>query len=92
MIVVAEPLDPGAMDVAAESAAYVGAALVVLVPDDAAPPAIDAAIVLGAPRDDPDGIFARTVGEFAAALDAGADPADAMAAVVAALGWEPAGT
>jgi hypothetical protein len=92
VIVIAEPLDPAALDVVYEAAAYAGASLVQLVGDDVVPsPAPGGAIVLGAPAADPDGVFARTVGEFAAALDAGADPASALASAVAALGWEPAG-
>jgi sugar/nucleoside kinase (ribokinase family) len=92
VIVVAEPLDPAALDVVSEATAYAGATLVLLLEDDASlPPGTDDAIVLGAPRDDRDGVFARTVGEFAAALDAGTDPASALESAVAALGWEPAG-
>ena len=91
VIVVAEPLDQAALDVVSEATAYAGARLVLLVADDAVPsPAPGGAIVLGAPPDDPDGVFARTVGEFAAALDAGTDPATALASAVTALGWEPA--
>jgi hypothetical protein len=91
VIVVAEPLDPPALDVVYEATAYAGARLVQLVADDAVrSPAPGGAIVLGAPPDDPDGVFARTVGEYAAALDAGADPASALASVVTARGWEPA--
>jgi hypothetical protein len=93
VIVVAEPLDPAALDVVYEAAAYAGASLVQLIGDDAAAsPGTEGAIVIGAPSDDPDGVFARTVGEFAAALDAGTDPASALASAVAALGWEPAET
>ena len=92
VIVVAEPLDPAALDVVSEATAYAGATLVLLVGDDATlPPGTDGAIVLGVPADDPDGVFARTVGEFAAALDAGTDPAAALESAVAALGWEPTG-
>ncbi len=91
VIVVAEPLDPAALDVVSEATAYAGATLVLLVGDDVVPSsALGGAIVLGAPQDDPDGVFARTVGEFAAALDAGTDPASALASAVTALGWEPA--
>jgi hypothetical protein len=91
VIVVAEPLDQAALDVVYEATAYAGASLIQLVGDDAVlSPGADEVIVIGAPTDDPDGVFARTVGEFAAALDAGTDPAAALASAVAALGWEPA--
>jgi hypothetical protein len=45
--------------------------------------------VLEAPVTDPDGAFADLVGSYAAALDAGADPAAAFAAVRGA--WERPG-
>jgi hypothetical protein len=53
-------------------------------PDLAVPPD---AIVLEAPAEDPDGVFATVVGRLAAALDAGGSPEDAFAQVVAADGW-----
>ncbi len=89
VLVVAEPIGPASMKVAIEAATYVGATLVVLVPDGAAVPDLPReAIVLGAPPADPDGVFAATVGAFAAALDAGVAPAEALRAVTAAAGWE----
>lgn len=91
VLVVAEPIGPASMKVATEAATYVGAALVVLVPDGAAVPDLPReAILLGAPPADADGVFAATVGAFAAALDAGVAPAEALRAVTAAVGWEPA--
>ena len=94
VIVIAEALDRAALEVAADAAAFAGAALIVLAGDDGSPTGDlpDQAIVLGVPVDDPDGLFARTVGEFAAAIDAGEDPRGALETAVAALGWEPAGT
>ena len=91
VIVVAEALDDGALQVAADAAAYAGASLIVIA-DGGAPPAraLDEAIVLGAPVDDPDGVFARTVGAVAAAIDAGTDPRTALKDAIAASGWEPA--
>ena len=50
------------------------------------PPA--GAIVLEAPADDPDGVFARTVGRFAAALDAGRTRRDGPRLGRGAGGWE----
>lgn len=91
VLVVAEPLDPPALAVTADAAAYVGATLILLVRDGDEPAAPADAIVLAAPDTDPDGVFARTIGRFAVELDAGADPAVALAVATAAGGWERAG-
>jgi hypothetical protein len=88
--VVAEPLESSSLEIVAEAAAYAGATLVVLAPGDGVGPVPDGAIVIEAPVSDPDGVFARTVGAFAAAVDAGADPAGALEAVAAAEGWQRA--
>lgn len=89
VVVVAEPLEASSLEIVAEAAAYAGASLVVVAPGGAAAGTVpDGAIVLEAPASDPDGVFARTVGAYAAALDAGADPAGALAAVTAAEGWQ----
>ncbi len=101
VVVVAEALGPDALAVVAEAAAYTGAVSVVLVPADPPVPADGAvpahtptpdapgqALVLEAPEIDPDGVFARTVGALAAALDAGTPPTEALAAIAAAHGWE----
>ncbi len=91
VLVVADPLGADVLAVAAEAAAYAGAALIVLVPDGAVVPELPReATFLGIPDADPDSVFAATVGAFAAALDAGVAPADALRAVTAAAGWEPA--
>ena len=91
VVVVAEPFDPPGLAIAAEGAAYAGAALIVLVPaDDDGRDAPAEATVFEAPGSDPDGVFARTVGGLAAELDRGAEPAAALAAAVAAQGWLPA--
>ena len=89
--VVGEPLEPSSLEIVAEAAAYAGATLVVLAPGGADPgPIPDRAVVLEAPATDPDGVFARTVGAFAAAVDAGTDPALALEAAAAAEGWQRA--
>ncbi len=91
VLVVAEALEPSSLEIVAEAAGYAGATLVLLTPDGVAPGSIlDGAIVLEAPGSDPNGVFARTVGALAAALDAGADPAEALQAAVAAGGWQRA--
>lgn len=90
VLVIADPVGPASMAVAAEAAAYAGAVLVVLVAAGTAPIDIPAeATVIGAPDDDPDGTFAATVGAFAAALDAGDAPAGALRTAAAAVGWQP---
>jgi pfkB family carbohydrate kinase len=91
VVVVAEALESSSLEIVAEAAAYAGAVLVVLAPGGSKPDAVpDGAIILEAPGSDPDGVFARTVGAFAAALDAGADPAGALEAATAAEGWQRA--
>lgn len=88
VIIVAEPLSRPGFDVAGEAAAYGGARLVAIVADGgSADPLPEGAIVIEAPASDPDGVFARTVGLLAVALDAGADPAAALEGAVAAAGW-----
>ena len=47
-------------------------------------------IVFEAPDSDPDGVFATLVGDFAAALDDGAEPEVAFRASVASDGWSEA--
>jgi len=48
------------------------------------------AIVFEAPADDRDGVFATLVGTFAAALDDGADTAEAFRSSIVAEGWTEA--
>ena len=90
VVVLAEPLPEGALSALVDGAAFSGAALVALVPAGTALPPLPAgATALEAPAVD-DGSFARLVGEYAAGLDAGADPAAAFEAAIAASGWEVA--
>jgi sugar/nucleoside kinase (ribokinase family) len=90
VLVVADPVGPAALAIAAEAAAYAGAVLVVLLPAGTPVGDIPAeATIIGAPDSDPDGVFAGTVGAFAAALDAGDPPAAALRTAVAEVGWEP---
>ena len=99
VLVVADDVPADALAAAVAASGYTEARLVVLLPsgglraqglpaglsDDAtvlaAPPAADAE---GA------GAFDALVGAYAAALDAGADPAQAFASAQAATGWEAA--
>jgi hypothetical protein len=89
VIVLADALSGDAIAAAVDGAAFATARLIVLVPAGAAPPALPPeATVLETPPDD-DGSFARMVGLFAGALDAGADPRAAFEEAVEASGWEP---
>ena len=89
VVVLAESAGPETVAIAAEAARWGGARLVIVV--RAGEPAPDGlppdAIVFEAPEADPDGVFARLVGTFAAALDDGSDPGDAFRASVASDGW-----
>jgi len=91
VIVVAEPISAAGLAVIADAAAFGGARLVVLVAEGDAPgptASSDGATVFEAPPSDPEGVFARTVGAFAVALDQGADPANALEGALSAGGWE----
>lgn len=101
VVVVAERLRPDATWMVERAAAFVGATVVVLTgpppadpprfdPDPAARGAVAPTIVIEAPDADPEGIFARTVGAFAAALDAGVEPAAALETAAVAAGWQHA--
>ena len=90
VIVLTDALPDGALAVAIDAAAFATARLVVVVAAGSPPPEVPAdATVLEAPADD-DGSFGRMVGTFAAALDAGKEPAAAFRKAVAASGWESA--
>ncbi|MGD0247600.1 MAG: hypothetical protein ABSB75_00960 [Candidatus Limnocylindrales bacterium] len=89
VIVLADALSADSIAVAVEGAAFATARLIVLVPAGATPPAVPPeATVLETPPDD-DGSFARLVGLFAGALDAGVDPKAAFEEALGASGWEP---
>ncbi len=89
VLVLAERSDPAVVRVASDAAAWTGAGLIALVPAGERDPAglPSDVIVFESPDDDPDGVFARTVGAFAAALDEGDDPATAFRASVETGGW-----
>ena len=94
VVVVAEQQPTGTARVAADAATWAGAQLVLVVDDEA--PAEDTAVPASAwvfqrpAGSDPDGTFARVVGEFAAALDSGATGADAFAELEGRFGVAPA--
>ncbi len=75
-----------------DGAAFTGAHLVVLVPAGRPlPGGLPAdAVVLTAPDDATDVAFEAVVGAYAAAVDAGEDPAVAFRVATRSVGWEPA--
>ena len=92
VVVVAEPLADDGAAVVAEAAAFADATLVAVVEREGSlPAAYQRATVLAAPADDADGAFARLVGRFAAALDAGSSGGEAFALARGADGWEMSG-
>jgi len=101
VVVVAERLGSDATRAVELAAAFVGATVIVLTgaaatdpapadPDPASRGEVAPTIVIEAPEADPEGIFARTVGAFAAALDAGVDPGVALETAAGAAGWQHA--
>jgi hypothetical protein len=91
VLVVADPLSEGAIQVVVEAATYHRAALVVIASDGAAAAALasDEATVLVKPDEDEGGdAFARVVATYAAALDGGTKPAEAWRAAIDSTGWE----
>jgi ribokinase len=92
VIVVAADVPDDVAVAAAGAADWTGASPVVLVAEGGEPPLglPERAIVLTSPAGDDDGAFPALVGEYAAAIDRGEDPASAFQTLVVRLGWEPA--
>ncbi len=92
VLVVTDDVPADALPVAVEAAAFAGAHLVVLVASGEIPPGDlpASATVLAAPDGTDDGEFGALVGAYAAALDQGADPADAFRSATGDAGWEAA--
>lgn len=89
VLVIAEPLADDALAVVVEACAFGGAFLVVaLEPNGALPDLPAEATVFEAPDADPDGLFGRTVGRFAAGLDQGLAGAQALAQATSEAGWQ----
>jgi hypothetical protein len=89
VLVLAEPVAPEVRSVAADAAAYHGAALIVILGADGEaavgmPP--EATQLQSPPADD--GSFADLVGRYAAALDGGRPPSDAWQEALAAVPWQ----
>jgi sugar/nucleoside kinase (ribokinase family) len=83
VLVLAEPAGPDVVRVVAEAASWNAARLLMVVEADTVAPD-------GLPADDEDGAFATFVGRFAAALDEGADPAEAFHSSIESAGWTEA--
>jgi sugar/nucleoside kinase (ribokinase family) len=92
VVVLAEPAGADVIRVVLDAARWAEARLVLVVAaGGAVPDGLPAdGIVFEAPDSDPDGVFATLVGDFAAALDDGAQPEDAFRASVASDGWSEA--
>jgi hypothetical protein len=90
VLVVADDVPAAAMPACVEGAQFAGAHLVVIVPAGRRPPeALPAdATVLAAPAVADDGAFAALVGAYAAAVDAGQEPAAAFRTAAGTVGWE----
>lgn len=91
VLVLAGEAAPETVAVVAQAAGWSDSRLIIAAaagarPFDGLP---DDAIVFDAPSADPDGAFASMVGEFAAALDSGKDPAEAFRASINVDGWAP---
>jgi sugar/nucleoside kinase (ribokinase family) len=88
VLVIADSLAEPSLRVALAAASWTGAALVVIVPAGSTHTAAgDDATVIEAPTDDPDDAFAGLVGAYAAAIDRGEEPKEAIASASSTLGW-----
>jgi len=92
VVVLAEPASADVVRVVADASRWADARLVLVVAAGGSVPngLPTDGIVFEAPDSDPDGVFATLVGDFAAALDDGAEPEIAFRASVASDGWSEA--
>ena len=90
VLVVADDVPASALPACVEGAQFAGAHLVVLLAPGRTPPESLPAgsTVLVAPDVADDGAFAALVGAYAAAVDAGEEPAAAFRAATGTVGWE----
>jgi sugar/nucleoside kinase (ribokinase family) len=92
VVVVADPLPGDALAAATEAARWAEARLVVVTAAGRELSGLPAdATVLESPDEDAEAAFAMMVGRYAAALDAGAEPAEAFSSASAAAGWSAVG-
>ncbi len=89
-IIVAEPQSDRVVAVVAEAAAYAGAALVLVVSPGWSGGAPQAALVVEAPPEDPDGAFGSMLGQLGAALDRGESAGEAFRTLTVGAGIAPA--
>jgi sugar/nucleoside kinase (ribokinase family) len=87
VIVVADPQSDAVVAAIGDAAEYAGARLVVVVSASSQRPA--GALVVEAPADDRDGMFAALLGELAVLLDRGASPDEALRGLAARAGATP---
>ena len=88
VVVVADALDETALSTVVAAGRWAGAHLIVVVAAGSSASGLpDDATVLEAPAVDADGAFATVIGAYAAALDRGANPAEAFASAKAESGW-----
>jgi hypothetical protein len=88
VIVVAALLDQAGWRTVIDAVGWSGAALIATVPADGTVPELPAdGTVFERPDDGADGAFAGVVGRYAAALDAGREPAAAFASATAGDNW-----
>ena len=88
VVIVAEPLDAAALAAVGDAARWAGAQLVAVSAPGSGPGSLpEDATILEAPAHDATGAFATMVGRYAAALDAGEEPAAAFAKASKTAGW-----
>jgi hypothetical protein len=88
VVVVADALDDASLTTVVAAARWAGAQLIVVVAAGSSVAGVpEDATVLEAPAVDADGAFAAVVGAYAAALDRGANPAEAFASASVGSGW-----
>jgi hypothetical protein len=88
VVVVADALDEASLSTVVAAARWAGAQLIVVVAaGSSVSGAPEDATVLESPAIDADGAFAAVVGAYAAALDRGANPAEAFASASVGSGW-----
>ena len=91
VVVIAEAVERDALEVVVADCSYVGAALVLILDPGGQAAALPAgATVFESPESDPDGLFGRTVGRYAAARDQGIGEVEALAQATTGAGWQPA--
>lgn len=92
LVVTDDGVDNDVTATAVEAAAFATAHVVVIVPPGGPEPRglPGDALVLEAPADDVDGVFAAMVGRLVVALERGESPRQALATATAATGWEAA--